>query len=1594
MRRFTRGNAIVAAVTLVWAGAAGPAHADPSAPAPTPTGATSGAGYVQPDVPRALDVGLLAATGDTRFRRAKARLATPATDKAGRTFVYVEGKSFAAAKAAVTAVNGKVLQSNGKRVRAAVPGSALVRLARRPGVAQVRQPDKAFPLAVTSEGVEASGAGAWVRAGDGGAGVKIGVIDVGFDGLTDAQTAGEVPNDAALHSVDCPAENASPHGTAVAEVVHDMAPGASLYLACAPDSMTFASAVGWLTQQGVQIINAAIGFPNTGRGDGSGPAGSPAAVVQQSREAGVLWVAAAGNQAQLHWTGTAADADADGYVEVNGTAESNGFTVPAGGTATVSLKWDGWPTTRKDLDLVVMSNNRQPTGPGDAAIVAQSTNAQADAAQPLAPTEQVTIDNKSGGAQTYWIYTAARASYPDTRADLYVMGDATSLSYPVAAGSVLEPASSPYAMAVGASLVGSGRVDDYSSQGPTVDGRTKPDIVGQSGVSSMTFGPAPTFAGTSVGAAHVTGAAALLKGANTQLDPGQIQALLEERTKPAKFDNQWGHGLLAMGAPGAAQAPATSGYTPLQLPRRLLDTTTTLGGHNTPLAAGEVFTLPVADLPGDATAVAVNVTGSSANRTHIDLFRDVDSYSGVSTVELAANETRTAMAIVPLSVARTIAIRNDAGAANANVDLLGYFSPASSGTYTPKDAPQRILDTRGTVGGHNAAFGAGEQFTLPVRGVAGVPETATAVLVNITVTEASAATNLSVYPQVQPGQFGTLETDVNRVRSNLALTGIGDDGGIRIRNQSGTAQVSVDLVGWFAAGSGARYVPLRFATKILDTRTGTGGQLGPVAQGGTASVSVSDVAGVPHSVTAPVLAVTGQSDGATSLSLGPAERGWSGLAGIAGIDSGATVAGASVPRSGGSGKVKIRNDAGGTQVVVAVTGYFAGGPALQAQTGSCAIDAEAGFTPMYDGRSPQSKQWRLVGAGTVTDANCETSATTTGSLRWYPTEHLPAQYTLRLDWKATSNTADSGVLLGFANPADDPKAPGTTGVEVQISPGGAATLATGAISSLKAPVAQAAKAPGTWNSYEIQVSGKRITVLLNDTVVNDYVVPNTRLLDPGFIGIQSNPDGADVTYRNIRVRVDAPAARYGPIVGYEGMCVDVVGAQKVQGTQLQTATCTGGDGQQFTLPGDGTLRIYGMCVDMNGPARSSTTQYVVLWTCNGTSNQQYVLQPNGTLYTPRLNTCLDVPGTTPLYTGPCHGRANQQWAVPAAQARFGPVIGYQGMCVDVVDQSTAKGAQLQTAACNKLGSQQVTMPGDGTLRIYGMCVDMNGPARSSTTQYVVLWTCNGTSNQQYSLRSNGTLYAPHLNTCLDTPGTTPLYTGPCHGLANQQWAVPALAPDGTVVAAPAARLVASWSADENSGATLADATGNGRPATLKGGYTWTTGHSGSAVSFDGTTGEANAAPSALQTDRSYSVAAWVKVTSPTTFPNAVGEDDAQRSAFFLRASGDPVQWEFVVSTNPATSDHIRAGSGSLTTDRWTHLVGVYDQAAGQARLYVDGELKGTQAVPKLWNATGATTIGRGRWNNANVNFWTGGIDDVKLYQGTLTQAQITALAHA
>ncbi|MGW0523556.1 S8 family serine peptidase [Crossiella sp. NPDC003009] len=111
--------------------------------------------------------------------------------------------------------------------------------------------------------------------------------------------------------------------------------------------MDFDDAASWLRQQGVHIVTLALGFPGTGRGDGTGEDAegqqAPANVVRQLRQAGILVVTAAGNEGDKHLGGRLLGSDGDGWQYLNGNAQGQGFSVGAGGTVTVELKRDAWP---------------------------------------------------------------------------------------------------------------------------------------------------------------------------------------------------------------------------------------------------------------------------------------------------------------------------------------------------------------------------------------------------------------------------------------------------------------------------------------------------------------------------------------------------------------------------------------------------------------------------------------------------------------------------------------------------------------------------------------------------------------------------------------------------------------------------------------------------------------------------------------------------------------------------------------------------------------------------------------------------------------------------------------------------------------------------------------------------------------------------------------------------------------------------------------------------------------------------------------------------------------------------------------------------
>ena len=117
----------------------------------------------------------------------------------------------------------------------------------------------------------------------------------------------------------------------------------------------------------------------------------------------------------------------------------------------------------------------------------------------------------------------------------------------VASSSLLSPADADGAMAVGAidhSDWTTGPQESFSSQGPTNDGRIKPDICGPDGISNDVFG---TFSGTSASCAHVAGAAALILSRNQICSASELMNALTtsaiDMGNPGK-DNIYGYGRL------------------------------------------------------------------------------------------------------------------------------------------------------------------------------------------------------------------------------------------------------------------------------------------------------------------------------------------------------------------------------------------------------------------------------------------------------------------------------------------------------------------------------------------------------------------------------------------------------------------------------------------------------------------------------------------------------------------------------------------------------------------------------------------------------------------------------------------------------------------------------------------------------------------------------------------------------------------------------------------------------------------------------------------------------------------------------------------
>ncbi|MHB8159422.1 MAG: S8 family serine peptidase [Thermoleophilia bacterium] len=457
------------------------------------------------------------------------------------------------ANAAAAIAAGAIIETtHDGLIQAEVPVENLQQLAADPSISYIREPKKPTAFMTTSEGVADIGADTWQSAGNNGAGVKVAVLDPGFSGYSQLVASGELPASVITRSFSGDISGGGEtHGAACAEIVYDTAPGAQLYLVNFSTDVELGNAVDYLISQGVNVVSASWGLYSSFRGDGQGSIDD---IVQRANAAGITWANASGNAAQTHWSGHFTDANSDAWHEFATGDIGNDITASAGSSIDFYLTWDKWPLTNQDYDIYLFWSGNPSTW------VAAGDSLQ-NGNQP--PSEEIHYTVPSGQDGTYYIAINNFSATGDATFQLYTYPG--QLQYQVAAGSLGgQPTDSAYAMTVGAVPVGGTTIENFSSRGPTIDGRVKPDISAPDGVSTVTYG-SQRFWGTSAAAPHAAGAAALFKAANPAYTPAAIQAALESRATDlgtAGKDSTYGSGKLSLGALPDKTPPMVTGVQP------------------------------------------------------------------------------------------------------------------------------------------------------------------------------------------------------------------------------------------------------------------------------------------------------------------------------------------------------------------------------------------------------------------------------------------------------------------------------------------------------------------------------------------------------------------------------------------------------------------------------------------------------------------------------------------------------------------------------------------------------------------------------------------------------------------------------------------------------------------------------------------------------------------------------------------------------------------------------------------------------------------------------------------------------------------------
>ncbi|MFD0573647.1 PKD domain-containing protein [Kitasatospora gansuensis] len=249
----------------------------------------------------------------------------------------------------------------------------------------------------------------------------------------------------------------------------------------------------------------------------------------------------------------------------------------------------------------------------------------------------------------------------------------------------------------------------------------------------------------------------------------------------------------------------------------------------------------------------------------------------------------------------------------------------SGSEFTPHQ-PTRLLDTREGIGTAKAKVAGRSSVALKVAGAAQIPAGVSVVVLNVTVTNTTAAGFVSVQAEkdfAERAETSNLNYVAGQSVPNLVVVTVGEGGYVHLFNGGGEAVDLVsDVTGFFtpAPASGYRALP---SVRAVDTREGLGTARGPVPGRISFDTEIAGRHGVPRGVTAVALNLTVTAPQAAGyLTVYPSGQAVPSTSSL-NFTAGQSVANAVIVPVGPDGKISVLNGSGrAADVVVDVVGYY------------------------------------------------------------------------------------------------------------------------------------------------------------------------------------------------------------------------------------------------------------------------------------------------------------------------------------------------------------------------------------------------------------------------------------------------------------------------------------------------------------------------------------------------------------------------------------------------------------------------------------------------------------------------------------------------